>query len=145
MDLFAGLVQLWHGLSSSVGGDAIAILVVSLVSVILWAVWRVQAAFVETEFWKQNEARWKLVDSKVIDVIFQISIGNVDLTEYEAKAALRKEQGLPEVDPRMLYLIDRVGTRVKEETGLDIDFLDLWARAERILDEVKNAPTNSVS
>lgn len=145
MDIWAALLALWHSLAVSLGGDAVALLVTVGFAVALFAVWQVQAAFVKTEFYKQHKVLWELVDDKIASLIFLIENGDVDLTEFEQRAKEREEAGLSYVDPRMLFLIDKVQDAVNSALGVNLNFEDLLARGEHIFDEIKHADSNSIT
>lgn len=144
MDLVQLLLNLWHALANSLGSDAMAVFVTAAFVVALTAVWQVAQAFRQSEFYKQHEALWNLIDGRIADLIWLIEKGDVDLTQYEDRAKQREEEGLSYVDPRMLYLLDQAEAWVKEKFSVEVDFEELLARAEHIFDEVKNASGNSV-
>ena len=144
MDLIAILVSLWTSLSHSLGGDALALAFTAGFAAVMVALWLGLAAFRKTEFYKQHQAVWDLVDGRIADLVWLVEVGDVDLTEYEKKADERAAAGMEFVDPRMLYLLDKVQVWVKEKLGVDLDFDEVLARAEHIFDEVKNSDGNSV-
>lgn len=144
MDILAILVSLWTSLSHSLGGDALALAFTVGLSVALVSVWLALSAFRKTEFYKQHQALWDLVDGRIADLVWLIEVGDVDLSEYKKKADEREAAGLEFVDPRMLYLLDKAQSWVKEKFGVELDFEELLARAEHIFDEVKNSDGNSV-
>lgn len=144
MDILQFLVSLWTSLANSLGGDALALAFTVGLTVALVSVWLALGAFRKTEFYKQHQALWDLVDGRVADLVWLIEVGDVDLTEYEKKADEREAAGLEFVDPRMLYLLDKAQAWVKEKFNVELDFEELLARAEHIFDEVKNSDGNSV-
>ncbi len=144
MDLMAILVSLWHSLAGALGGDGLAILFTAGFAAALVSIWLVVSAFRKTEFYKQHELLWNLVDNRIADLIWLIEVGDVDLTEYNKKADEREAAGKPHVDPRMLYLLDRAQAWVEEKLGVKLDFEELLGRAEHIFDEVKASDSNSI-
>ncbi len=144
MDFIELIGRLWASLSGQLGGDGLTLLIVAILAIVLTIGWRIHSAIVQTEFYKKNKALWELVDDKVADTIFLIAVGDVDLTVFEQRVVERANLGLSYVDPRMLYLIDKVQQQVKDRFGVSLNFEELLGRAERIYDEVKNDPTTSV-
>ncbi len=144
-ELIAFLVALWHSLSASLGGDALALLVVFAFVAVMAALYLGLSAFRKTEFYKQHKTVLDLVDGRITDLIFLLEFGEVDLTEYELKADERAEADLPYIDPRMLYLLDQAQKWVKDKLGVELDVDELLARAEHIFNEVANSDTNTVT
>lgn len=144
MDLWALVLSVFHSLSNAVGGDAVALIVTVGFVFALVVLWRVHAAIVATEFYKKYKEVWDLVDDKLADLIFLVEFGDVDLEPWREKAKQRELAGEPYVDPRMLFVVDKVQADVSSRYGIDIDFLSLYARATHIFDEVKNDPSNGV-
>lgn len=143
-DLFAIVQQLWAAIVAGLGGDVANLLGVAGLVFIGFFVMLLVTAIRRTEFFKQNEFMWNMIDDHVADLIFMVALGNVDLAPYEQRAQERAAEGLSEIDPRMLYLLDQIDGWVKARFGVVIDLEVLHARAERILDLIKNDPSNSV-
>lgn len=144
MDVGQLLQTLWAQLAGNLGGDLMAVLIVTAFVVALTAIWLVVGAIRRTEFFKQYQSVWELVDDRIADLVWLIEVGDVDLTEYERKAEQREQEGLSHVDPRMLYLLDKAEEWVNATLNIELDFDVLLARAEHIFDEIKNAEGNSV-
>jgi hypothetical protein len=143
-DLFALIQQLWAGLVAGLGGDVANVLGVAVLVFLGFIATMLVTAIRRTEFFKQNEYMWALIDDHIADLIFMVALGKVDLEPYEERARERQEAGLSEIDPRMLYLLDQIEGWIKARFYITIDLEMLHARAERILDLVKNDPDNSV-
>lgn len=144
MDIVQFFLALWASLVKSVGGEALAILILVGFVVALGTVFLALAAFRKTEFYKQHKAVWELIDNQITDTIFLLEFGNVDLKEWELKAEKRIEAGESDIDPRMLYLLDRVQSSVKNRYGIDLDFTELYARAEHIFNEAASSLDNGI-
>ncbi len=144
MDIVQTLVNLFHGLSANLGGDAATILIVTILAVLLTGFWLAVSAFRQTEFYKQHQAMWELIDGRIADLIWLVEFGDVNLDEYNVRADEREAAGLSYVDPRMLYLLDQAQAWVKATFGVTVDIEVLLARAEHIFDEVKHSDTNGV-
>lgn len=139
------IIAMWHSLALTLGGDAMALLITVSFVAVLTALYLGVSAFRKTEFYKQHKTVLELVDGRITDLIFLLEFGDVDLTEYEKRADERAANGLEAVDPRMLYLLDKVQEWVKVKLGVELDVEELLARAEHIFNEVANSQTNSVT
>ncbi len=144
MDLWQTVLALWASLSNAVGGDALALMLVVVFVFGLFLAGLVGKALLGSEFYRKNKALWELVDDRLVDMIFLVEFGDVDLAPWQEAADARVTAGLSYVDPRMLYVIDHVQTVFNDRFNVNLDFLDLLARAEHIYDEVRNDPANSV-
>lgn len=144
-EVLAFLIALWHSLTGSLGGDAMALLVTVAFVAVMAALYLGVAAFRKTEFYKQHKTVLDLVDGRITDLIFLLEFGDVDLTAYDDKADERQKAGLEYVDPRMLYLLDQVQAWVKDRLGVTLDTDELLARAEHIFNEVANSDSNTVA
>lgn len=122
---------------------ATAFLVVALVVLALAGALAL-AAFRKTEFYRSYKDRIDLAEAAAVNFIFLAAFGTVDLTEWEAKSAARVEAGLPAIDPRMLYVVDRLETYVNGKLGLHLEFDDILALAERKFQELKNDENSPV-
>jgi hypothetical protein len=143
-DLFAVLQQLWAGLVVGLGGDVANVLAIGVLVFLGFIATLLVTSIRRTEFFKQNEYMWDMIDNHIADLIFMVALGKVELEPYEERARERQEEGLSEIDPRMLYLLDQIEGWIKARFRIEIDLEMLHARAERILDLVKNDPDNSV-
>lgn len=144
MDLVQEVLRLWQSLSNAVGGDALAILLLTVVVFGLFVGTLVSRAILASEAYKKNKTVLDLLAQSIADFVFLAEFGNVDLAPWQAKADEREAAGEVYVDPRMLFVLDNVQRQFNEKYGLEFDFLDLLAKAERIYDEVRNDPSNSV-
>lgn len=138
------LSALWEQLAHSLGSEVMAILVVAGMVTVIVGVWLLVGALRKSEFFKQHQAMWELVDDRIADLIWLIEFGDVDLADYQRRAEEREAEGLSTIDPRMLYLLDKAGEWVETRLGVKLDMEELLARAEHIFDEVKKSDTNSV-
>src|SRR5690606_39047416 len=129
MDILQVFSALWQGLAGSLGSDAMAVLVVAAFATAITSVWLVVNAFRKTEFYKQHQTLWALVDDRIADLIWLIEVGDVDLTEYNKRADEREAKGESFIDPRMLYLLDQAQAWVQAKLGVELDFEELLARA----------------
>jgi hypothetical protein len=143
-DLFALIQQLWAGLVMGLGGDVANVLAIAVLVFLGFIATMLVTAIRRTEFFKQNEFMWAMIDDHIADLIFMVALGKVELEPYVERAQERQEAGLSEIDPRMLYLLDQIEGWIKARFHIEIDLEMLHARAERILDLVKNDPDNSV-
>lgn len=144
-DLGALLQQMWSGLVMALGGDVAEVVVVAIL-VFLGVIGAAMVlAIRRTEFFKQKQFMWETIDDHIADVVFIVALGDVDFTKYEERAQEREELGLSPIDPRMLYLMEQIEGWVKAEFNVAIDMEMLHARAERILDLIRNDPKNSVN
>lgn len=144
MNVLEVLAAFWASLVASLGGEALSLLFIVGFTAAFVALFLGLNAFRKTEFYKQHKEVLDLVDGRITDLIFLVEFGDVDLTEYEAKAAERELAGMEHIDPRMLYLLDKVEVWVKEKLHFEIDTDELLARAEHIFDEVVKSDTNNV-
>lgn len=144
MDILVIFGQLWTSLSQSLGGEALALAFVVGFAFVLTALALGLQAFRKTEFYKQHQALWDLVDGRIADLIWLVNVGEVDLAPYDKRVEEREAAGLDYVDPRMLYLLDKAQEWVKTKFGVELDFEELLARAEHILDEVQVSEDNTV-
>lgn len=144
MDLGAILTALWISLSSSLGGEALALAFIVGFVIFGLVAFYVTRAITKTKFYERWGDLWLLVDDQIADLIFLIEFGDVNLDEYTRRAQERLDNGESWIDPRMLYVLDRVQQLVKEQLHVELDLEQLLARAERLLDEIKNNPSNGV-
>lgn len=129
--MLADLVKLF-------GGDVGSLIVVIVLVVVGFAATRALTAFRNSDLYKANKDKLDLLAEYAANWIFLAEFGTVDLTEWEAKAAERVAQGLPYVDPRMLFVIDQLGKQANEKLGLNLNLLELLAIAERKYQELLN-------
>lgn len=91
------------------------------------------------KFVKPNKQIMQLIDvfdDALLDAIIFVSSGYVDMTEYRKKADERKEKGEMYIDPRMLYVMDKIEIYATKY-GLDFEFDEVLPRAERLYRELK--------
>lgn len=123
--------------------------IASLVVVILLIVVGVAATFAlnairNSDFYQTNKQKLDLLAEYAVNWIFLAEFGEVDLTEYNAKAVARVDEGLPYVDPRMLFVIDKLGEQASNKLGLKLNALELLALAERRYQELKHDENSPV-
>lgn len=75
-------------------------------------------------------------DDAILDAVVFVSAGYVDMKPYELKAEERKARGEMFIDPRMLFVLDRVEAFALKY-GLEFEFDEVLPRAERIYRELK--------
>jgi hypothetical protein len=75
-------------------------------------------------------------DDAILDAVIFVSAGYVDLAPYEAKAEERKAKGEMFIDPRMLFVLDKLELYASKY-GLVFEFDEVLPRAERIYRELK--------
>lgn len=110
--------------------NAIGIVVfVVLLAVGTWAV----AQLGQHEKTKRLLTVWQLVDDRIAQIVVTLAYGNVDLTAEEAEIELK---GL-DIDPRMLYLINRIEAELHSRYGVTVDLLEIQERAESIFQNLR--------
>lgn len=121
-------------------GDVVNALGVILFTALLvvgtWAI----AQLGKHEATKRLVQVWGLVDDRIAHIIVQLAYGDVDLTAEEAEIELK---GLT-IDPRMLYLVNRIEAELKSRYGITVDLLEIQERAESIFQRLKSSETLKV-
>jgi hypothetical protein len=130
--------QLLNDLLVLFKGDLASLLVTIVIVVVGVAATFALAAFRKSDLYQANKDKLDLLAEYAANWIFLAEFGDVDLTEYEAKRAERVEAGLPDVDARMLFVIDQLGKQANERFGLTLNPLELLALAERKYQELLN-------
>ena len=135
--LLSDLVTLFNG---DIASLVVTILIVVVGVVAAFAL----AAFRNSELYRTNADKLDLLAEYAANWIFLAQFGEIDLTEWEAKSVARVDEGLPYVDPRMLFVIDQLGKQANEKLGLHLNALELLAIAERKYQELKADETSPV-
>lgn len=88
-----------------------------------------------TEIYKQNEHIIKELNALLADYIIMAALGRFDVDAWKAEEKRREEVGLPHIDYRMLFVLDKAENWL-EQRGIDMELEDLYARAERIYKDI---------
>lgn len=96
----------------------------------------------QTEWYKANEAKFKLLDDQIFTLAHLVLAGKLpDLSEYEKKSQERDDNGEVHVDAYILYLIDQLDKRAASY-GLDLDFDEKLALVLKVFQRIVENPDN---
>jgi|ERR1041385_3598660 hypothetical protein len=127
--------------------DVLSLVVIVVFFVALFLVGLLFSSLRKTEFFKQNEMFIVAVGQKALDFILHAEYGeeyNSVADEYQTKANDRVAKGLYYVDPRMLFVIDKLESYVDQKFNVHLEFDDLLAIAESKYRTVKEDPSNTL-
>src|SRR5258706_4494688 len=108
-------------------GDVASLILVVVLVVVAIAASMALLAFRKSDLYKANNDKLDMLGEFAANWIFLAEFGNVDLTEYKAKEVERVAEGLPDVDARMLFVVDKLGEQANAHLGLHLDALTLLA------------------
>lgn len=100
-----------------------------------------------SEWFRQNEAVAIALAQKALELLIHTEYGDEFSTVshvYEDKALKRSADGLFYVDPRMLFVIDKLELWANTRFGVALEFDDLLQIAETKYQEVKLDPLNDI-
>lgn len=140
MDLFAILQQI--GLQFK--PEVLTLLGVAFCFVVLVLAGALVNAIRKSEALKQYEGLIQALGQKIADLIIFAEWGDEYSQKadfYEKKQAERTAAGLYYVDPRMLYVMDKVEQYALDRHGLKIEFDDVLPLAEKKYRELLNSGT----
>lgn len=101
----------------------------------------------KTEFFKQNELFVVALGQKALEFVLHAEYGeeyNSVADEYQTKADERVAKDLFYVDPRMLFVIDKLETFINLHFSVHLEFDDLLAIAEAKYREIKHDDANTL-
>ena len=124
------IVEIAQALHSSV--FELGVLVVTFLLIVLAT--GIVLSVRQTETYKRFAPFLDLLDEVIAGAI--ANAAGAELGRFEHMATVREEQGLPFIDPRMLYVINKVELWV-EKNGFPIDLVDIHDRAQHIFDLMK--------
>ena len=108
-----------------------------LFTILSFLVSLVLSAFRNTEVFRQYESYFRLIDDVLYGAILAVEGTAVDLAPFEARVEERSNEGLVYIDPRMLYVLERVGGWSEAHGFGDIDFEETLTRAEGLYQTIK--------
>lgn len=130
MDLGEQIINLFKNDFAS-GVLVVVLVLLGVLAALALAAWR------KSELYRTNKDKFDLLEKQAVNFIFLAAFGDVDLTEWQEKSDARVEAGLAAVDPRMLYVVDKLELFVNTKLHLHLEFDDLLAIAERKYQELK--------
>lgn len=127
--------------------EILSLVVIAVLFAALYFVGLAATALHKSQFFVQNELFIKAIAEKALELILHTEYGNeyeAVSAEYEAKATARTDAGDFYIDPRMLFVIDKLETFVNTNFSQSIEFDDLLHIAEAKYREVKANESNSL-
>lgn len=127
--------------------ELLALLVVAVFFVLLYFIGIVANALAKTQWYTQNQLFIGAIAQKALELILHTEYGDEYESvseEYDVKAQQRAEKGDFYIDPRMLFVIDKLETYVNKTFGQKLEFDDLLQIAETKYREVKHDETNTL-
>ncbi len=127
--------------------ELLALLVVAVFFVLLYFIGIVANALAKTQWYTQNQLFIGAIAQKALELILHTEYGDEYESvaeEYDVKAQQRAEKGDFYIDPRMLFVIDKLETYVNKTFSQKLEFDDLLQIAETKYREVKHDETNTL-
>ena len=113
--------------------SALAILIGLVVAIGLPVVMK---AIRDNELVKKYDGVLDIAGHILQSAITNLFYSDVDMTEWEQREEQRENAGLPYIDARMLYILDRVQNSMARD-GINLDFETLHDLAEEIYQALK--------
>ena len=110
--------------------DVIQLILVAVMVVVMVAVAFATNALRGNERLRAIGNAWELVNDAIVDLIFFAAASDVDFSQYEQAAAVYN------MDTRMYWVVQQTEMQAERYLGFDVDFLELYHRAQRVYEEL---------
>ncbi len=110
--------------------EVIQLILVAVGVIVMFVVANAANALRDNERLRGISRAWDLVNEAIVDLVFFAAASDIDFTQYELDAAVYN------MDTRMYWVVQQAEIQAERYLGFDVDFLELYHRAQRVYEEL---------